>query len=131
MMNQTISPISIHTTSLCLDVIYSPQFHYTETKDVMAMTDNIQQLIRNRCIDDKLYLDDVEVVSRTMAHKAVLILINYQFTVQKPVPHQILKDLQGCLESTLKRRKVDTKRLTQQALAARQAYIKRSSSRAD
>ncbi|MDD4864230.1 MAG: hypothetical protein PHE38_09480 [Alishewanella agri] len=107
MTNNKLSPISIHTTSLCLDVIYSPEFYYTETKDIIAMTEQVKQLIHNRCIDNKLYLDDIELISKKLAVKAVSILTNYQLTIQKLLPHEILQELQTCLDLALKTDKIN------------------------
>lgn len=115
-MNQTISPISIHTTSLCLDVIYSPQFHYTETKDLLAMTENVQQLIHNRCMDDKLHLHEIELISKRLAATAVSILIDHQFTIQKPLPKKILQELQTCLELSLTSGQINKNELSKKNL---------------
>nr|WP_086938230.1 hypothetical protein [Thaumasiovibrio occultus] len=74
----------IHATSLTLDILTSPQFERTNSRDIEAYSDDIYQLILQRLNDGTGHATPQE--QHTYAHKLTSAIVSYLMTCTK-APH--------------------------------------------
>lgn len=92
-----ISPIVVHTASLCLDIMCSKTFQESQTEDILLMQKNVQTLIFNRCVDDGYFLDSLTCVSLALSHKVITMLLNQLFKPAVLNPDKMMRELQTVL----------------------------------
>lgn len=92
------SPLTIHATSLCLDVIYHQDFKKRTLDELKGLMFDIAKMIYYRCNENRATIEFYSQLSEYLAAKIVEVLCYYRLATNLPDSAEIMRRLEQCIQ---------------------------------